>query len=206
MKSATSTRITVRRLLVPVVSVAVIGALPAPAAACTQDSECFFSTCNTGTSTCQSLDVSRQDGALGFAITGTSFAGIGLLILPFGFDRNDKVRWSKIGMEVMLYGFGGLSALFGGLGVGYQASLSGPCGFKSECQITYGLGATSLGIGAAMIAGGIYVSAAPARLFGQGRATPSATSPWYAGIRPAPIVIPTARGAAVGVGISGINL
>jgi hypothetical protein len=206
----TSPGITARRVLAPVVAVAAIGGLPAPAAACSQASDCPFGACNTGTGMCQSSPysgVSRQDGAAGFAITGFSLAGIGLLLLPFGTEGvHSKIIWRKVTWEVLLYGFGGLGTLFGGLGLGMQTTVSGSCSFKSECQVTYGLGGASLGIGAAMLAGGIYVSAAPASFFPQSRLTPTRATHWYAGLRPGPLVIPTVRGATVGVGISGLDL
>jgi hypothetical protein len=207
MKTRTTTRITARRVLAPVLAAAAIALLPAPAHACTSDSECI-GTCDTTSQTCQSLSLDRQDSALALAGTGVTFAGIGLLILPFGFrdPHSNKPTWTKVGFQTILFGFGGASALFGGLGLGLQSGVSGPCPFKSECQITWGLGATSLAVGAAMIAGGIVASVTPARLFPQGRFTPTGTSPWYAGIRPVPLVIPTGRGATVGLGIGGINL
>jgi hypothetical protein len=168
-------RCSLRAVLAPLVAVGVIGALPAPARA-----EC-------ATRGCDAMEVVAVTSAgLGAATNLVVLAGLGL-------GGASRIEPGNRDQQTFFYVTGGISLGLGALGVGLQAGARDPCPFKSTCQVSYGLGATAMALGALWIGVAIYLGSAPPR---------STRRAW---VTPVPLVIPTEHGPTAGVGLSGVT-
>jgi hypothetical protein len=142
-------------------------------------------------------DAAVVSGSLGLALSvggliyGTKVA-VDLLAIRNGESNPFNGPATRYNAIVGTFTFGSMLLALGGVAVGLQASVGGPCPLRSTCQIAYGFGATSLTVGVGMLVEGIVIATAPQ--------TVRLRIPF---LSRAPVLVPFARGSAWGLGLAG---
>jgi hypothetical protein len=146
-------------------------------------------------------DTAVVSGSLGLALSvgsliyGTKVA-VDLLAIRNGTRSPLDGPWVRHNAQVGTFTCGGVLLLLGGVAVGLQASVAGPCALGSACQVAYGFGATSLAVGVGMLVEGIAITTAPQTVRLPG-------IPFLSRWPARPVLVPFARGSGWGLGLAG---